>query len=437
MPLFADDVSEYVAPRKSDVATLVVEIDGSERKDDRRRVRAWVNDGPALTGQFAVSPELAQPSQARVQAPSKLYFDDTATSLGTRLFTALFSGGLSRCWAQAIELARSGSGLHLVIRSSDPSVQALPWELLIDPLTSAGPVVLADGWSVIRQPARPADVHEPGGMSVETKDLQVLVMTSDLAGIPQENDPGIITRALEGASIKTLQHITKQGLIRGLGEQYRHVVHVLALGGDRTRQGRNVLLLGSATDPEEVSAKEFVAALGEQAAQTRLVVLAACDSDLMAADLAEHLPNVVGIRGTISDEGCLAFLRGMYKALGSGSTIDQAVAAGRAQQVGFSQSLGEEWALPVLFQRDGTPLVHRQDAPEVPPEPIPINTSSGTPEEHADKILLDMKVANLRSLREQWSQVDVQSVPGFIREQIDGLEGEVQRITQRSSGRTR
>ena len=159
----------------------------------------------------------------------------------------------------------------------------------------------------------------------------------------------------------------------------------------------------------------------------RLVVLAACDTDLVAAQLAEDLPNVIGFRGKISDEGCLAFLRGLYKALGSGSTIDQAVAAGRAQQVGFSQSLGEEWALPVVFQTDGAPLVHKEAVVERSTKPRSVATA-GTPEEQADSILLAMKVANLTTLREQWSQVDQQNVPAFISEQIMDLENAVGRI---------
>lgn len=185
-----------------------------------------------------------------------------------------------------------------------------------------------------------------------------------------------------------------------------------------------------------MSVREIVDALGEQAGELRLVVLAACDSDLIAAELAKQLRNVVGIRGGISDEGCLAFLRGLYRALGSGSTIDQAVAAGRAQQI-FSQSLGAEWALPVLFQTDRTPVVLPRDVPAVSPPEAQSTPSVGTAEEKTDQILLQMKVSNLKMLRAQWSQVDERNLPSFIRNQIDDLEGEVQRITRKRPEPTR
>ena len=117
------------------------------------------------------------------------------------------------------------------------------------------------------------------------------------------------------------------------------LVHVLATGG-RSRQGKLALLLSPPMNPDIVTVPDFVEDLQKADELPRLVVLAACESDLFAAELARTVPNVIGMRGTISDEGCLAFLRGLYKALGSGSTIDQAVAGGSRSAARLLPRLG-------------------------------------------------------------------------------------------------
>jgi len=436
MPLSMNDVSEYAVPRESQ-ARLVVEIGPSGRTGNRHPVQAWLDDGAVSTGQFTPNPDWGHLPDAPVKSLSTVYAGDLASStLGTQLFTALFSGGLSRCWARAVEQSRRHAGLHVVIRSADMTVHALPWELLTDPIASSGPVALADGWSVIREYPRPADDPVPVVEPVATADLHVLVMTADAGGVPQGNDPKILGDSFLGADIETVPHIRHESLARALSERNRHVVHLLA-SGMRVRQGRPILMLGQADDRQTLRVRDFVDALAEHQNDLRLVVLAACDSDIFAADLARTVPNVIGMRGSISDDGCLAFLRGLYRALGSGSTIDQAVASGRAQQIGFSQSLGEEWSLPVLFLGDATPVVQRTTA--APPEkaPEPVEAPSGTVEEQVEKFLLDMKRSNLRSIRAQWGQVEEGTTPPFIQEQIKALDDDVERITNKVRGPTR
>ena len=49
------------------------------------------------------------------------------------------------------------------------------------------------------------------------------------------------------------------------------------------------------------------------------LVLAAADTDLLAADLAAAVPTVVGFRGRVSDAACIEFVRGFYLALAPGA----------------------------------------------------------------------------------------------------------------------
>jgi hypothetical protein len=325
----------------------------------------------------------------------------------------------------------------VVIRSADLSVHALPWELLSDPMASTGPVALADGCSVIREYPRLSSDPVPVSEPVDIADLHVLVMTAAIGGLNEDNDPKILFESFPGADVEAVPHVGHESLARALSERGRHIVHLLA-SGVRGRQGQQSLMLGQTDIPETLTVSEFIDTLAAQHHKDlRLVVLAACDSDLFAAELARTVPNVIGMRGRISDDGCLAFLRGFYRALGSGSSIDQAAASGRAQQIGFSQSLGEDWALPVLFLASPTPIVRRAASAthELAPELVQPSPSD-TLEEQTAQFLLEMKRSNLRSLRDQWDQVDKGSTPRFIQDQIDALDHDVQEIADKGQGPT-
>jgi CHAT domain len=438
MPLSAGDVSEYVAPRGSDVARLTVDLDAADRKSGRHPARAWVDDGPVMTGQFIANPDWAQTAEYVRQTSSSYTGDSGNTTIGTQLFGALFSGALSRCWAQAVERARQRHGLHIVIRSSDLTAQSMPWELLYDPVGASGQVALTEGWSVIREYPTPPDVATPIATQVHTSDLRILVLTSHSAAVSQDNDPKLIADAFSGAHIRSVADVQTSQLVTELADSDAQLVHVLGTGV-RARQGRQQLLVGLPSGAVAISGTNLVDALVKNDRKAlRLLVLAACDSDLLAAELAAIVPNVIGIRGKISDDGCLAFLRGLYGALASGSTIDQAVASGRAQQLGFSQSLGDEWAQPVLFLTDGSPLVQR--ASTTGAESIRTREHrqrTGPPAAQSDRLLLDMKESNLRALRKQWEQVDTDDTPQFVSDQIAALDRDVRLLANKVRGPTR
>jgi CHAT domain len=431
MPLFKGDVSEYVAPRESDAARLMVEIDAIDSQSGRHPTRAWVDSGPVMTGEFMLNSDLTTKPAEFAGQTSSLAGDPGNVTIGTQLFGALFSGALSRCWAQAVERARQQHGLHVFIRSSDLAVQGMPWELLYDPIGASGQVALMDGWSVIRQWPR-SNSPPPIPTPVQISDLRVLVMTSPSGGVSQEDESKIIAESFSDAELQTILDIQASQLMTELSRSDAHLVHLLGTGV-RARQSGQHLLVGNPTGVQAITGVNLTQALTRSEHKAlRLLVLAACESDLLAAELARIVPNIVGIRGRISDDGCLAFLRGLYRALASGSTIDQAVASGRAQQLGFSQSLGDEWAQPVLFLADGSPLVKRLST--AAPESRGRHKHEqrvGPSAEQSDRILLEMKQSNLRALREQWAEVDTGDTPQFVRDQIAALDSEVRSLNSK------
>jgi hypothetical protein len=57
------------------------------------------------------------------------------------------------------------------------------------------------------------------------------------------------------------------------------------------------------------------------AAHVDCVVLNACESDLQAAAISKHIPYVVGMKSSVSDDAALEFAVGFYDALGAGKSI--------------------------------------------------------------------------------------------------------------------
>ena len=124
MALFKNDVSEYVTPGRLDPARLVVTIRPDERDPDRHDVTARVDDDSVVaTGSFVVSPEWRL--QGARPTTSKVYpAEPNRAKIGAQLFSALFSGALSRCWAQAVERGRERfqAGVEQGVVQADRSV---------------------------------------------------------------------------------------------------------------------------------------------------------------------------------------------------------------------------------------------------------------------------------------------------------------------------
>ena len=452
MGLFQNDVSEYMTPRQWNPAKLILEFQSVEQGADRYTVTARLDGQEALSGQFIVKPEWRSPTAANQKF--KQYVPEYHAKIGTQLFGALFSGALSRSWAQAVERGNKSDGLQIIIRSTSYDIHALPWELLSDPtLTINEYVVFVDNWSLLHDVTGPGLV-EDSRISVvrpplpESK-LRILAMTTRLGGLDQSADPRIIRSAFPNATMQTIANSGSIQVIQALKSDSAEIAHFMGTGKP-SKQGWQDLWVDESVDVtagdvdqtksllrgRTLSANALADAL-EETSRLRLLVLAACETDLLAARLAEVVPAVIGIRGIISDHSCQTFLGGLYVALASGAPLSQAVASGRGQQVGFSSSLGDEWAQPVLFVRKDAAVVSRPNrSAEAEEDPVILQSEMKRtgPLDGSTQRLLDMKEADLNALLEQWGQsvghvsVSLEDTPPFVQQEIERLRGDVERL---------
>src|SRR5204863_108328 len=66
-----------------------------------------------------------------------------------------------------------------------------------------------------------------------------------------------------------------------------------------------------------------------------------------------HMPAVIAMQHSISDEAAITFSRTFYQHLAAGDPVDAAVTEGR-KAVHSANPAGMEWATPVLFMRTPT-----------------------------------------------------------------------------------
>ncbi|MBA2324052.1 MAG: hypothetical protein H0V92_08625, partial [Pseudonocardiales bacterium] len=108
-----------------------------------------VGDRPPIEGSFELPAHGWDQTYEGAQTSKDGASVGAAVDTGMRLFDALFSGPLRRCWAQVVEESR-GQEMRLVICSAALAIHGLPWELLFDRVLVDRHLALVEGWSVVR-----------------------------------------------------------------------------------------------------------------------------------------------------------------------------------------------------------------------------------------------------------------------------------------------
>jgi hypothetical protein len=96
--------------------------------------------------------------------------------------------------------------------------------------------------------------------------------------------------------------------------------------------------------------------------QIQCVILNCTDSQNQAQAIAQHIPYVIGVSGTVTDETAILFSTGFYDALGAGKSIKFAYELGcnlmRLEQI-------PESSIPVLFERAFESVAPQSKAPGI------------------------------------------------------------------------
>jgi hypothetical protein len=146
----------------------------------------------------------------------------------------------------------------------------------------------------------------------------------------------------------TIHDVTLDELIAGILRNQPQVVHFGGHGVDR-----ELLLLSPDGSTANLSSHDLRRVLSNLPGRLRLLVLTACHSHSMAADLTQGgvVDYAVGVKGKISDEDAQDFARAFYECLGNGLPIKNAF-----ELAGVRQSALELSQAP---SATGAPLIAR------------------------------------------------------------------------------
>ena len=301
---------------------------------------------------------------------------------GDQVFGSVFGPAPAR---DAYQRARD-KGLEVVFQSAEPSLLALPWELMRD---GAGPVALGHGG--ISRSVPTAD--GAGTLEVEGGRLRVLMVISRPAGAADVGYQMVARPLLERldavrgeVDLTVLRPPTFDALADAVkaaaaaGEPF-HVVHFDGHGAMRSRAGGGAVVggreammsgpegvlafekPGGGSDP--VGAAKVAAVLAE--GRVPVVVLNACQSGAVGKDLEASVATallragcaaVVAMAYSVYAVAAAEFMAAFYESLFAGLTVGQAVTAGRRrlfEHDGRPSPRGDmplaDWLVPVHYLR--------------------------------------------------------------------------------------
>lgn len=327
---------------------------------------------PGRTVRSATSPELT-----------------AAKDFGKKLYDALFQGDARAALKSALDDAAQhpDHGVRLQFRFRDtPELAALPWEFLYRPssdtffaLSSDTPIVR---YVELPEPVRTYPVKLPLralAMAASPTDYETLDVAHEkqklMDALRQSKFGDLIARGI--VQVDWLERATLAALTEKLGNGDYHFLHFIGHGG--VQDGEGVLILeNEAGRGRAVTGSEIGQILRDERS-LQLVVLNACEGATMPgpnefastalAMIRQGMPAVIAMQFVISDEAAKVFAGELFHSVLEGSTLD--VALTNARRAIFSDTLGTEWATPVLYTRAPGKKLFDIDASNVVPVPVP------------------------------------------------------------------
>jgi hypothetical protein len=141
-----------------------------------------------------------------------------------------------------------------------------------------------------------------------------LNLTREARQIEERIDTG---KHRSGLDLVTHWAVRRSDLQRVLLEEKPHVLHFSGHGSARSQ----LLLEDDDGNPSLVEKEALVNLIGIIPGNLQLVVLNACDTELIAEALVQHVACAIGMREPIGNDASIAFAAAFYQALGFGEPI--------------------------------------------------------------------------------------------------------------------
>lgn len=327
--------------------------------------------------------------------------EDAARDFGSRLFQAVFAGGVNTRLHVSLSEIGEECGLRIQLNLSDvPGLAALPWEYLYDP--DLGALSRLSKTPVVRY----IDLKRPNRALGIKLPLRILVMISspdDYAPLDVSKEWSKLNRSLKQLIDRRIVELVllEEATIPALLDQFRnppfHVFHFIGHGGYEPATGDGYLVFEEREeDDERIGEKddrtvrshrvngERVANLLQNHASLRLAVINACEGarasvanpfgGVAQSLVRASIPAVVAMQFPITDEAAINFAAEFYTAIAAYYPVDAALADARIR-------MNAEWGTPALYMRSPDGCIFAQ------PIPVPNPVRLKTDEIHCDDII--------------------------------------------------
>ncbi|WP_185921637.1 CHAT domain-containing protein [Streptomyces sp. WAC06614] len=269
--------------------------------------------------------------------------------------------------------------LRVLVRTSGPNVERIPWEYLVDPSRQD---YLALKVPIVRR-LRLMNPAPPLSLTLPLRVLGITARPTDLPALDVERErdsiSGILrTKSSENVDVQWLRSDRWHDLADELRFGSWHVLHCVCHGGFDAERGAGYIELTADDGTARPVYAEDIGSVLEDGAPLRLIVLNACDSAVCGADdvfsstaaaLARvGVPAVVAMQHEITDGAAFTFASSFYERIAEGLPVDRAVTLAREDMKIRLGSL--EWATPVLFlASDETRIFSVPESRQEPHEP--------------------------------------------------------------------
>ena len=357
------DVTVEIGPPQSNVYPVTVSSDAG----DARGSFSLPFEVAELKAYLANPPLVVQrdfDSQGQTASAPVLY----PKELGQRLFNALFTGTVRRCYDRSRGRAEAQQKqVRLVLKIDPDELAVLPWEFLYDADEGRSDdlcYVSLSNIPIVRYP-RVLSNKEPLAIQPPLRILGMAAIPKSLTHLDVKAEQQKVETALKDLTAASLVELvwlageTWEQLKAQLEAGAWHIFHFIGHGGP------GEIAFASGEGQLERKRAAQVTALLDNHPTLRLVLLNSCEgakddaSDVFcntAATLVERIPAVLAMQYKITDQAAIQFAHAFYQALAACKPVDAAVADGR-EALFLSNDETVEWGTPVLYMRSQNGLL--------------------------------------------------------------------------------
>lgn len=311
--------------------------------------QAWQLLYTALCHRLALSPRI-EVNSADVTNVSEAEFSELCQRLTEQINHWLNAESFRAIDQQLRTRFNRGDAIRVLIETSDPLVQRLPWHLwrFFEHYPKAEVALSA---SEYQRPVRLSQPESQNSSSSRSGPVRILAVLGNSRGIHLDEDRSLLQRLSDQAEIKFLVEPSRQELNDRLWQGW----DILFFAGHSSSENQGVIQLNQ-TDTLTLEQLRYalsraISPVNANAHALQLAIFNSCDGLGLAQQLFDlHIPQVVVMREPVPDAVAQQFLSNFLPAFASGQSLYEAVREARERLQGMESTYPCASWLPVICQ---------------------------------------------------------------------------------------